>query len=155
MSDTFRGPSIVSDDDRDRDELAAATMEAGDVVGPYRLLRLIGEGASGRVFEVEHVKIARRAAMKVLSPAHTLRPGAVRRLLAEAQAVNRINHPHIVEITDVIEADRPGGVNAVVMELLEGQSLATAMMKDGKLCPDRYVRVLVQVADALAAAHAA
>jgi serine/threonine protein kinase len=149
--DTFKGKPVSSDED----DLEAATVETGDLVGPYRLLRLIGEGASGRVFEVEHVKIARRAAMKVLSPAHTLRPGAVRRLLAEAQAVNRINHPHIVEITDVIEADRPGGVNAVVMELLEGHSLAQAMMKDGKLCPDRYVRILAQVADALAAAHAA
>src|SRR3954470_5303454 len=142
MSDTFRGPSIVSDDDRDRDELAAATMEAGDLVGPYRLLRLIGEGASGRVFEVEHVKIARRAAMKVLSPEHTLRPGAVRRLLAEAQAVNRINHPHIVEITDVIEAERPGGINAVVMELLEGTSLAQAMVGGANLRADRYVPIL-------------
>jgi hypothetical protein len=128
---------------------------ADDVIGSYRVLRLIGEGAVGHVFEVEHVKIGRRAAMKVLSPEHAVRPMALRRLFAEAQAVNRINHPHIVEITDVVEAERPGAVSGVVMELLEGKSLAQVIETEGPLAPGRFIPILRQVADALAAAHAA
>ena len=135
--------------------MRVAEAQPGDVVGSYRVLRLIGEGAVGRVFEVEHVKIGRRAAMKVLSPEHALRPLAVRRLFAEAQAVNRINHPHIVEITDVVDADRPGGASGVVMELLEGQSLAQLLIKEGPVPPERFIPILIQVADALSAAHAA
>ena len=135
--------------------MRVAQAQPGDVVGSYRVLRLIGEGAVGRVFEVEHVKIGRRAAMKVLSPEHALRPQAVRRLFAEAQAVNRINDPHIVEITDVVDADRPGGASGVVMELLEGQSLAQLLIKEGPIPPERFIPILIQVADALSAAHAA
>ena len=135
--------------------MRVAEAQPGDVVGSYRVLRLIGEGAVGRVFEVEHVKIGRRAAMKVLSPEHALRPLAVRRLFAEAQAVNRINDPHIVEITDVVDADRPGGASGVVMELLEGQSLAHLLIKEGPVPPERFIPILIQVADALSAAHAA
>src|SRR3954453_5255404 len=86
---------------------------AGQRIGSYRIIRLIGQGATGRVFEVEHTTIGRRAAMKILSPEHAGRPGAIRRLFSEAQAVNKINHPHIVEVTDLVEADSPDGVNAI------------------------------------------
>ena len=137
----------------DVERVRAAEVGPGAVIGSYRVLRLIGEGAVGHVFEVEHVKIGRRAAMKVLSPEHALRPMALRRLFAEAQAVNRINHPHIVEITDVVDAERPGGASGVVMELLEGKSLAQVLESESPLPPERFVPILAQVADALAAAH--
>jgi eukaryotic-like serine/threonine-protein kinase len=149
------GTPTESTTQEDVEPFDAVQAKVGDVVGSYRLLRLLGEGASGRVFEVEHVQIGRRAAMKILSPEHALRHNAVQRLLSEARAVNRINHPHIVEITDVLESDVPGGASAVVMELLEGQSLAQVLVKEGRLPPERYVPILAQVADALAAAHAA
>src|SRR5262245_34266276 len=122
----------------------------GDRVGSYRLISLLGEGATGRVFEVEHSTIGRRAAMKILAPEHAARPGAVKRLFSEAQAVARINHPHIVEVTDVIEADQPGGINAIVMELLEGQPLSHAMAEQHPMPPERFLPILSQVADALA-----
>ena len=67
-------------------------------------MRLIGAGATGRVFEVEHERIGRRAAMKTLAASHAAHPGAIKRLFTEALAVNRINHPHIVEVTDLVEA---------------------------------------------------
>jgi serine/threonine-protein kinase len=139
----------------------------GNKIGPYRLIKLLGKGSSGRVFEVEHVKIGRRAAMKTLSPEHAARPGAVKRLFTEALAVNRINSPHIVEVTDLVENGEhhlvQNGreslstlkVNALVMELLEGQSLAQAMIGEGPMPPERFLPILEQVAQALAAAHAA
>jgi len=124
----------------------------GGTVGSYRLRRLIGRGATGRVFEVEHLAIGRRAAMKILTAESASRPGAIKRLFSEAQAVNKIHNPHIVEVTDLVEAEGPNGVSAIVMELLEGKSLGQAM-EDGALPPQRFIPILAQVADALAAAH--
>jgi serine/threonine-protein kinase len=127
----------------------------GQKIGAYRLVRLIGQGATGRVFEVQHVTIGRRAAMKILAPEHASRPGAVRRLFTEARAISQISHPHIVEVTDLVEADGESDVNAIVMELLEGKSLAQAILDEKRLPPARFLPILAQVADALAAAHAA
>jgi serine/threonine protein kinase len=138
----------------------------GDRIGAYRLVRLLGEGASGPVFEVVHERLGRRAAMKTLAAEHASHPGAIKRLFAEALAVNRINHPHIVEITDLVEAGEHqlarGGagsllspVNAIVMELLEGESLGHAMTSDGPLDAERFLPVMAQVCRALAAAHGA
>jgi serine/threonine-protein kinase len=146
---------------------SSAEPKVGNKIGPYRLVRLLGQGTSGRVFEVEHVKIGRRAAMKTLSSEHATRPGSVKRLFTEALAVNRINNPHIVEVTDLVESGEhhlvENGresvsslkVNALVMELLEGQSLAQAMVGEGPMPPERFLPILAQVAEALAAAHAA
>jgi serine/threonine-protein kinase len=139
----------------------------GNRIGPYRLLKLLGEGSTGRVFEVEHEKIARRAALKLLAAQHASSPSAVKRLFTEALAVNRINNPHIVEITDLVEAGEHQilvdgqesvsslPVNALVMELLEGQSLQQAMIGEGPMPPERFLRIMAQVCQALAAAHAA
>ena len=130
-----------------------AEPKVGHRVGTYRLVRLIGAGATGRVFEVEHLTIGRRAAMKILAPEHAARPGAIRRLFSEARAISKINHPHIVEVTDLVEAERAGGVNAIVMELLQGQSLSQAIADDKHMAPARFLPILAQVADALDAAH--
>jgi len=73
----------------------------GETIGPYRILRQLGQGTTGRVFEVEHTRIGRRAAMKVVHR-HGVVPGVVDRLFVEAQAVNLINHPHVVEISDIL-----------------------------------------------------
>src|SRR5215831_11291089 len=170
MSGTIPGPEIPP---AQGTEITEPTLvdppepRVGNKIGPYRLVKLLGEGSSGRVFEVEHTKIGRRAAMKTLAVEHAARPGAVKRLFTEALAVNRINNPHIVEVTDLVENGEhhlvQGGreslsslkVNALVMELLEGQSLAQAMVGEGPMPPERFLPILAQVSEALAAAHAA
>src|SRR5688500_12262293 len=91
---------------------------AGDTIGAYRIESLRGEGTTGRVFEVEHVRIGHRAAMKVVHRDAVL-PGVVSRLFAEARAVNLIGHPHIVDIADVIEPSEGQPEHALVMELLD------------------------------------
>jgi tRNA A-37 threonylcarbamoyl transferase component Bud32 len=131
-----------------------AEPRIGQRIGAYRLIRLIGAGAIGRVFEVEHVTIGRRAAMKILAPEHASRPGAIRGLFNEARAISQISHPHIIEVTDMVEADGAGGANAIVMELLQGKSLAQAA-HEAPLAPARFLPILAQVADALETAHAA
>src|ERR1700712_2983058 len=96
----------------------------GEAIGSYRLVRLVGGGTGGRVFEVVHEKLGRRAALKLLGPAQAARPAARARFFAEALSINRINHPHIVEVTDIVETEAHAGL---VMELLEGLSLGAAM----------------------------
>jgi serine/threonine protein kinase len=137
----------------------AADLPAGDRVpprvgqriGPYLLVGLIGEGTGGRVFEVVHEQLGRRAALKLLDGARATRPSARARFFAEALSINRINHPHIVEVTDIVETDEHAGL---VMELLEGLSLGAAM-REGPLPPERFLPILAQTCEALAAAHAA
>jgi serine/threonine-protein kinase len=126
----------------------------GEIIGPYRLLRQLGQGTTSRVFEVEHTRIGRRAAMKVVHR-YGVAPGVVDRLFAEAQAVNLINHPHVVEISDILvpTADQPD--HALVMELLEGRSLADALASDGPLPPARYLPIMAQICAGLAAVHRA
>ena len=121
----------------------------GQRIGSYPLVRPIGAGATGRVFEVQHLTIGRRAAMKILAPEHASRPGAIRRLFTEARAISQINHPHIVEVTDLVEDDGPGAANGIVMELLEGKSLAQAIADQPRMAPARFLPILAQVADAL------
>jgi serine/threonine-protein kinase len=123
----------------------------GDRIGPYRLVRLIGEGAGGSVFEVVHAQLDRPAALKLLAPAQAARPAARARFLAEAMSVNSIAHPNIVEVTDVVETPEHA---ALVMELLEGRSLGAAMAA-GPLPPERFLPILAQVCEGLTAAHAA
>jgi eukaryotic-like serine/threonine-protein kinase len=148
--------------------LSSGELWAGDSVGPYRLIRLLGQGASGRVFEVEHARLGRRAAMKLVVCSEAARPAARARLFKEALSISRINNAHIVEVTDVVETIQH---LALVMELLEGGSLAELMSigpsaplateasgptpNGGALVPERFLPILAQVCEALAAAHAA
>jgi eukaryotic-like serine/threonine-protein kinase len=129
-------------------------LALGQTIGPYRLIRKLGEGTTSRVFEVEHLRIGRRAAMKI---AHTdaALPGISGRLFAEARAVNLINHPNIVAITEIIEPTEQHPAFALVMELLEGELLADVMTGKGRLPPARFLPILAQVCDGLAAVHAA
>src|SRR5436309_469329 len=80
-------------------------------------------------------------------------PNLEDRFIVEAQAVNAIRDPHIVEITDILES-ADGHPIALVMELLEGESLCEVMTGDRKLTMDRVLRILAHVCEALAAAHA-
>src|SRR5690348_6682843 len=131
-----------------------AEPEVGDTIGPYRLLRQLGEGTAAKVFEVEHIRIGRRAAMKIVHPDSVV-PGVAKRLFVEAQAANLIADPHIVEITDVIEPTAELPVHALVMELLEGRCLADLLTRQEPMPPPRLLPIMAQVCDALAAVHAA
>ena len=124
---------------------------AGQNIGNWRLLRLLGEGAFGAVYEAEHHAIAgRRAAVKVMDAQSVLQPDQNRRFVNEASAASRIAHEHIVQVFDggVTES----GVCYVVMELLSGQSLAQVLLR-GRWNVGRTVNLGLQAASALQAAH--
>ncbi len=127
----------------------------GARLGSYELVRLLGEGSMGRVYEARHTKLDRRVALKLLREEQANDPGLVQRFFQEARAVNRIDHRHIVSIHDFVEdKDAHGRPRAYcVMELLEGHTVAE-LVATGPLPIRRALGIAEQVCDALAAAHA-
>ena len=136
---------LVEDEVRERE---------GDVVGQYRLERLLGEGSMGRVFLARHVTLGRPAAIKFLRAEHAQNQNLIQRFFHEARAVNQINHEHIVEIQDFVHEPGPSGRTRVycVMEMLEGRSLTDVLGRE-PLSVARAVDMARQVARALGAAH--
>ncbi|MCK6550457.1 protein kinase [Myxococcota bacterium] len=129
-------------------------VEAGEVIGGYRLERLLGAGAVSRVFLATHLRLGRRAAIKVLTPPLVDDERITNRFLAEARVVNGIRHPNIVDISDFIESTSPRRL-ALVMEHIEGPSLKKVVREGRPLSFVQAVGVMLQLADALGAAHAA
>lgn len=114
----------------------------------YQLIRQIGAGGMGAVWEAEHTAIRRRVAVKVMSGTS---PEHRQRFFREAQAAGEIGHPNIVEIYDVgVEED---GTAYMVMELLKGVSLGDLLLERKKLPPGRVVAIVLQVLSALEATH--
>ncbi len=124
-------------------------LAPGSQAGPWRIERELGRGGMGTVYAVTHSEIGKQAALKVVHR-RVLNPGEDRMLL-EAQVVNLVGHPNIVDIfeTGHLDDKRP----YLVMERLEGVSLAQRA-DEGKLLPDQVIEILLQVCDALIAAHA-
>ncbi len=124
----------------------------GQVVdGRYRIERLIGRGGMGFVFACRHVVVGKPAAMKVLRLGPNQSDGVLQRFVREAQTANAIRSRHIVEMSDFGQME--DGYFYVVMELLEGMSLTQAM-REGRLSKTDYLRVFIQIADALHLVHA-
>lgn len=137
-------PSVmVAGDDR---------LEAGSVVGPYRVLEEIGRGGMGVVYRVEHAMLGRQFAMKVLrSELLQADPASADRFVREARAAARVQHPAIVDVTDFGElAD---GRPYLVMELLDGISLGDYLGERGALTADAALDLIRRIARALDAAH--
>jgi serine/threonine protein kinase len=123
----------------------------GDIVGQYRVLEFLGEGGMGTVFEVEHIALTRRYALKVLRTKVIERdPGAANKFLREARTAARVRHANIVDVVDF--GHLPDGRPYFVMELLEGQSLAD-LVATGALPAADVVTIARQLSNALAAAH--
>jgi serine/threonine-protein kinase len=132
--------------DRNADPLVGAELD-----GRYRILRVIGEGGMGIVYEGEHVLIERRVAIKVLREDFCKRADVVERFRREAKSASRIGHPNIVDVLDFGET--PGGASYFVMEMLHGEDLADVLAKQGALPPERAALIVYQCCHALAAAH--
>jgi serine/threonine-protein kinase len=123
----------------------------GAKAGPWIVERELGRGGMGAVYAVVHEDIGKRAALKVVHK-HVLTPFNGDRMLLEAKVVNQVGHPNIVDIFET--GKLANGLPYIVMERLDGQSLG-ARADEGKLLPDLVIKILLQVCDALIAAHAA
>lgn len=125
----------------------------GDVVaGKYRIDRTLGRGGMGAVFEVTHNVTGRRFAIKWLLAANAEGSDGVKRFIREARIASRIQHPHVVDVYDIYH-EAPGIF--MVMELLEGQSLASRLASEGCLAADEACNIMQLCAAGVAAAHAA
>jgi serine/threonine protein kinase len=126
-------------------------MIIGDALGNYRLVAQLGSGSMGVVFLAEHQRIERRVAIKVLVPELVRDQHALQRFFNEARATSRTRHPGIVEVFDC-DVDAAGRAY-MVMEHLEGDTLAERLRRAGKLQWPAACLIARRVADALAAVH--
>ncbi len=124
----------------------------GTTIGNYEIKSLVGEGAMGQVFLGEHPQIGRKVAVKVLMASFSANPEMAERFMSEAKAVNKINHPNIIQVFDF--GKLPDGRLYLVMEFLDGQELTMYMYNRGTLSIDETAFLLEQMANALDAAHA-
>lgn len=125
----------------------------GSVVnGKYRLVRLLGDGGMGSVYEAQHAMLGTRVALKMLHPELGGRTGLVERFMQEARVAAQIRSAHVVQVTDV---DRtPEGNAYIVMELLEGEPLSSVLDRQRKLAVAVACEYATQILEALEAAHA-
>jgi serine/threonine protein kinase len=152
------GTSMTDIGRSDTDSVAALDREmlvdltGVTLSGRYLVTRKVGQGGMGAVYEATHTLIGKRVAVKVLLEKYAKRDAIVARLKQEAQLASSIGHEHIIDITDFGNTD--DGRTFVVMEFLEGESLADCLAREGTLPEQRILRIAHQAGSALAAAHA-
>ncbi len=130
----------------------AYTPATGDVLGGCRLERLAAHGGMGVVYEATHLALARRVAVKVISP-HLAGDQTFReRFVREARLTASIHDPHVVDVYDAGEQD---GALYLVMRFIDGTDLRTVLASEGRLDAERALRIGAHVAQALDTAHLA
>ncbi|MEM9188330.1 MAG: protein kinase [Myxococcota bacterium] len=117
----------------------------------YKIVRKIGEGGMGSVYEGEHLLIKRRVAIKCLHAQFATNAEIVARFQNEAMAANSIQHKNIIEVTDMGRFE--DGTVYMVLEFLDGKELADILKSEGPQPLGRVVKIMMQVCDALDAAH--
>jgi serine/threonine-protein kinase len=129
-----------------------AEIVGSTLSGRYLVTRKVGQGGMGAVYEATHTLIGKRVAVKVLLEKYAQREAIVKRLKQEAQLASSIGNEHIIDITDF--GNTEDGRTFVVMEYLEGESMAECLSRESKLPEQRILRIAQQAASAIAAAHA-
>ena len=124
-------------------------LKPGSRLGPYEVTALIGEGGMGKVWRAHHTALKRDDALKVLPDAFASDPDRLARFRREAQVLASLNHPNIAHVHGLEQSD---GVQALVMELVEGPTLADRLAH-GPIPVDEALPIAKQIAEALEAAH--
>ncbi len=128
-----------------------ASSLTGKSQGHYRIVDSIGAGGMGEVFRAHDTHLDRSVAVKVLPDEAVADLDRKRRFVLEAKSASALNHPNIVHIYDIDQAD---GIDFIAMEYIEGRTLGQLIRRKG-LALGKTLAYAVQIADALAAAHAA
>ena len=124
-------------------------LSVGTRLGPYEIIAPIGAGGMGEVYKARDTKLKREVAIKVLPESLANDPERLARFGREAEVLASLNHPNIAHIYGFEDA---GGVHALVMELVEGPTLADRIA-GGPLPIEKALRIAKQIAEALDAAH--
>ena len=127
----------------------ASELSAGSCLGPYRIDRVLGAGGMGQVYRATDTRLDRTVAIKILPSTLSTDPQFRERFDREAKAIAALAHPHICALFDV---GREQGVDFLVLEHLEGETLA-ARLEKGPLSLDEALRCAIEIGDALATAH--
>ena len=146
LDHTAAGPTPSAGTPALTTELIGSTLS-----GKFLINRKVGQGGMGAVYEATHTQLGKRVAVKVLLEKYAQREAIVKRLRQEAQLASSVGNEHIIDITDIGTTE--DGRTYVVMELLEGESLADCLARETKLPEQRILKVVSQAASALSAAH--
>jgi eukaryotic-like serine/threonine-protein kinase len=125
------------------------SLSEGTSLGPYSIVSPLGEGGMGEVYRATDSRLKRQVAIKILPSGVAADPDRLARFQREAEVLASLNHPHIASVYGLEDA---GGVKALVMELVEGPTLADRIAQ-GPLPPDEALPIARQIAVALGAAH--
>ena len=129
--------------------LHSPLLAPGARLGPYQILGLLGEGGMGEVYRAKDTRLERTVAIKILREHLSGNPQLRERFEREARAISSLSHPHICPLYDVGHQD---GIDYLVMEYLEGETLASRLKK-GPLPVDQMLQYAIQITDALDTAH--
>lgn len=127
------------------------TLDGAVLEGAYRVIRILGEGGMGTVYEGQQLRLNKRVAIKVMSRDLAANTEALARFRREAEVTSSIGHPHIVHVTDF--GSTPTGEPFMVMEFLDGEDLEHRLCRVGRLAPADAIHVVKQAASALIATH--
>jgi serine/threonine protein kinase len=134
-------------------EAPAAGLPSGTILGKYQIVRQLGEGGMGAVYEALHTGINKPVALKTMNPGLAADPRFSARFSREAAAASRLDHPHVVGVTDF---GTDAGVSYIVMELLRGEDLASLIAREGpQLDPALVADIMLAVCAGVFAAHEA
>ena len=125
-------------------------VEVGTKLGPYELVRKLGQGGMGAVYEARHTKLNKTFALKVLPPGFASNAAAVTRFEREMRAIGQLDHPHIIKATDAGEWN---GTHILVMEYVEGTDLSVLVKTRGPLSVRDACKAIRQAALGLQHAH--
>jgi serine/threonine-protein kinase len=155
LGDFMRRPALAADDRDDERSAELWLLEAGQVFGHYRIERKLGAGGMGVVYLARDTRLERPVALKLLHSRFTRDRERVRRFQKEARAASALNHPNILTIYEVGQADAAaGGAHFIAAEFVEGLTLR-ARFRDADMRLGEALSLTIQIADALAAAHQA
>jgi eukaryotic-like serine/threonine-protein kinase len=129
---------------------AADPLIGMTVADRYRIVEAIGRGGMGSVYKVEHTRIGKLLAMKLLAGELSQNPDAVRRFKREALTVSKLQCPNTVQVFDFGVSE---GLTFLVMELVSGESLGRIVRQEGPMSSARMSRILIQICSSLAEAH--
>ncbi len=124
-------------------------LQPGTTLGPYEIQAPLGAGGMGEVYKARDTRLDRTVAIKVLPEHVASAPDLKQRFEREAKTISSLNHPHICTLHDIGSQD---GIDSLVMEYLEGDTLAQRLEK-GPLPLDQALQVAIEIADALDKAH--